>query len=108
MIDQNKRKRLIIHLNSIVNSVFKVLPLYEEQNVGLKAYIESLLFELYGLQNIIEINHSHEYLSLLSTLESIKVEIKSENGKKSIVKREVFKSINIVKNMVGKLEEDGD
>lgn len=109
MINQNERKRLIVHLNSIVNSVFKVLPLYEEQNTGLKTYVESLLLELYGLQNVIEIRHSHEYLSLLATLESIKREIDDENNKKSIIKREVFKCINIIKNMIGKIkEEDGD
>jgi hypothetical protein len=108
MINQNERERLIIHLNSTVNDVFKVLPLFEEQNVGLEANVSSLLFGLYGLQHVIEMNHSHEYLSLLSILESIKIEVGKVDSKKSIIKREVFKSIDIIKTMVGKLEEDGD
>ncbi|AYP68251.1 hypothetical protein PQE75_gp228 [Bacillus phage vB_BcoS-136] len=103
MIDNNEK--LVVYLNSVVSSVFKILPLYEEENVGLNIYIESLLFELYGLDKAVNIEHSHEYISLLSTLESIKSEIGNSDSKKSIIKREVFKCINIVKNMVGKLEE---
>ena len=103
MIQDNEK--LVIYLNSIVNSVFKVLPLYEEQNVGVTTYVESLLFELYGLQEAVEIHHSYEYISLLSTLESVKKEMAKEDSRKATVKREVFKCINIIKNMIGKLEE---
>jgi hypothetical protein len=103
MID-NKEK-LVVYLNSVVNSVFKILPLYEEENVGIKTYIESLLFELYGLEDAVALEHSYEYISLLSTLESVRKEISKTESKKQTVKREVFKCINIVKNMVGKLEE---
>lgn len=97
--------RLPIYLSSTVNNVFKILPLYEEDNVGIETYIESLLFELYGLDKVIDLKHSFEYLSLLSTLESVRLEVAKNDSKKSIIKREVFKSINIIKNMVGKLEE---
>jgi hypothetical protein len=38
-------------------------------------------------------------------MESVKIEIAKEDSKKSIIKREVFKCINIIKNTVGKLEE---
>lgn len=98
-------EKLVIYLNTVVNSVFKILPLYEEQNVGVQTYIESLLFELYGLEDAILIEHSYEYISLLSTLESVKKEVAKQDSRKSVIKREVFKCINIIKNMVGKLEE---
>lgn len=98
-------EKLIAYLTSIVNSVFKILPLFEEQNIGVEKYLESLLFELYGLEKSVSIEHSYEYISLLSTLESVKNEIQKEDSKKSVVKREVFKCINIIKNMIGKLEE---
>lgn len=101
----NNDEKLISYLNTVVNSVFKILPLYEEKNIGVASYIESLLFELYGLEEAVTVSHSYEYISLLSTLESIKKEIKSDDGKKQTIKREVFKCINIIKNMVGKLEE---
>lgn len=103
MID-NKEK-LIVYLESVVNSIFKILPLYEEKNVGIQTYIESLLFELEGLQEVIKVEHSAEYLSLLFTLASVKKEIDKPDSKKQTIKREIFKCINIVKNMVGKLKE---
>jgi hypothetical protein len=103
MIDS--KERLPIYLNSVVNSVFKILPLYEESNVGLEIYVESLLFELYGLDKVVEVEQSYEYISLLSTLESVKLEVAKEESKKTVVKREVFKCINVIKNMVAKLEE---
>lgn len=112
MINQNERERLIVHLDKIVDSAFRILPLYEERlegkDVFVEVYVESLLFGLYGLQNVIDIKYSHDYLSLLSILESIKVEINSENNKHSIVKREVFKCIDIIKNMISKIQADGD
>ncbi|MGV4321314.1 hypothetical protein [Bacillus mojavensis] len=98
-------KKLIVYLESLVNSVFKILPLYEEKNIGIEKYVESLLFELYGLEDAVEIKYSYEYISLLSTLESVNKEIGSQDSKKSVVKREIFKCINIIKNMIGKLKE---
>lgn len=103
MIQDNQR--LIIYLNSLVNSVFKILPLYEENNFGVSTYVESLLFELYGLESAIEMKYSYEYISLLSNLESVKIEVSKGDSDKPIIKREIFKCINIIKNMVGKLEE---
>lgn len=101
----NYEKRLIVYLKSLVNSVYKILPLYEESNVGLDIYIRSLLFELDGLDNVVPLENSDEYLALMSNLNSIMNEVVSVDSKKSVVKREVFKCINIIKSMVGKLEE---
>ncbi|UGO46279.1 hypothetical protein PQE74_gp196 [Bacillus phage vB_BanS_Chewbecca] len=104
----NDNSKLIVYLNSVVNSVFKILPLFEEKNIGVDTYIESLLFELYGLNEAVNVEHSYEYISLLSTLESVRTEIGKEISRKATVKREIFKCINIIKNMVGKLEEVGE
>lgn len=97
--------KLAMYLSTVVNSVFKILPLYEEKNIGVGTYVESLIFELDGLQDVVSIDNSYEYISLLSTLASVKREVLNDDGKKAIIKREVFKCINIIKNMVGKLEE---
>lgn len=101
---ENKEK-LIIYLNASVNGIFKILPLYEEENIGIDTYVESLLFTLYGLDEAVDMDFSHEYITLLATLESIKKEIIKEDSSKPVIKREVFKCIHIVKNIVGKLEE---
>ncbi len=102
MIHNNDK--LVVYLNTLVNSVFKILPLYEEENVGVITYIESLLFELYGLDKAVEVKHGHEYISLLAILESVRMEVSKKKSKKQTVKREVFKCINVIKNIVEKLE----
>ena len=103
MIDNDER--LIVYLKSLVNSIYKILPLYEESNTGLRIYVESLLFELYGLGKVVPISDSYDYLSLLSNLESLKYQVGLDEDKKATVKREVFKCINIIKNMTHNLEE---
>lgn len=100
----NNKDRLLVYLDTLINSVFKILPLYEEENVGIETYVESLLFELYGLDKVIKIENSYEYISLLSTLESIKKNITNLDSEKKVIKREVFKCISIIKNVIGKLE----
>lgn len=103
MLESNER--LAVYLDSVVNSVFKILPLYEEQNVGVETYIESLLFELYGLDKAIKIENSYEYAQLLSILEALKMEVIKKDSKQATIKREVFKCINIIKNIVEKLKD---
>lgn len=98
------KARLPIYLDSLVNNVFKVLPLYEEENVGVSIYIDSLLFEVYGLDKVVPIEGSYEYLTILSTIESIKSEMEKEDSSKKVIRREVFKCINIIKNMSSKIE----
>jgi len=101
------KDRLLIYFDTLINSVFKILPLYEERNDGIQTYIESLLFELYGLDKVFDIKDSYEYVSVLSILESIKEEVAKENSKKKVIKREVFKCINIIKNTIKRLEKGG-
>lgn len=102
-------KQIIIsYLNGSVNGIYKILPLFEEKNVGVDTYIESLLFHLYKLKKVVLLPYGHEYVTLLATLESLKDEIKKPDSEHAVVKREVFKCINIVKNMVSSLEESVD
>lgn len=85
----------------LVPRFFKILPLFEEKNEGLQSYVESLVFEMHGLYwTIEEIQANGNYLSLLSTLESIcdEISICDENSQ-SIIKREVFRSIEIIKQL---------
>src|SRR5690606_24762152 len=99
------RDRLIIYFDSLINSVFKILPLYEEDNIGIESYVESLLFELYGLDKSNDIKDSYEYIALLSNLESVREEVVKSDSEKKVIKREVFKCISIVKNIIVKLEK---
>lgn len=101
MILDNKVK--VMYLKSVVDSVFKILPLYEEKNEGLELYLESLVSELYGSVKTIGMQNIADYISFLSTLEAVKEDIKIDNNKKD-VKRNVFKSINTLKNIISKID----
>lgn len=93
------------YLDYLVNSVFKILPLYEEENVGLQTYIESLLFDLDSYEEVVKNNQNAEYIQVILVLTSLKKEVVKKGDKKLIVRREVFKCISIVKSMVEKLKE---
>jgi hypothetical protein len=55
------------YVNTLKNKVFKILPLFESNNIGLPQYIDSLIYEIYGLQYVIE----KEYHYAITTLNSI-------------------------------------
>lgn len=80
--------------------VFKILPLIEEKNEGLHHYVDSLLFELYGLQNVINgVKDSYTYLSLLCGLESILNEISMNERDFKFIRSEIFKMIGLVNKL---------
>jgi hypothetical protein len=80
--------------------VFKILPLLEEKNEGIPHYMESLLFELYGLQNVIYgVKESHSYLSLLCGLESISIRISTNDIDLKFIRSEIFKLLGLIKKI---------
>jgi hypothetical protein len=82
------------------NRIFKILPLLEERNDGIVHYIESLLFEMYGLQNVVNgVKESHSYLSLLCGLESILNEVANNEKSFKFVRSEIFKLIGLVEKI---------
>lgn len=98
------KEYLIKTLTKSINDIFKILPLYEDKNDYLIIYIDSLLFKLRGLE-LDSSEYKYDYYSMLTILNSIKIELKNKNYEnKTIIKREVFKSINIIKKIIGKLE----
>ena len=98
-------EKLIVYLNNLVNNVFKILPLYENKNEGLVKYIDSLLFELKGLNSVVHVKYGTEYITILSILASIKNEINKGTENHSLIKREIFKCIHVIKTLVEELEE---
>lgn len=97
------KAKLISYLDSKISNVFKILPLYEEGNVGLSLYIESECDELISVQDIIKIDSSAKYITVLATLNGLKKEVVLIDNKVK-VKREVFKTISMIKDMVEMLE----
>jgi hypothetical protein len=85
---------------ALVNKVYKILPLYEESNVGLFANIQSLIYELHGILIVIHsLNKNANFLSLIAILESLSDDSLFFDLDHETVKREVFKCLDLVKKM---------
>lgn len=97
------KEKLNAYLESKVSNVFKILPLYEEGNRGLDLYVESECDELISVQEIVEIKSSAKYITVLATLNGLKNEVQLDNNQAK-VKREVFKTISTLKDMIETLE----
>lgn len=91
------------YLDSAVDKIFKILPLYEEKNETLDEYIESLILELRGFVSEYGNVGVTDYISVISTLEGIRSMTK-DRGNQPKIKREVFKCIEIIKKVRNMLE----
>lgn len=87
------------YLNFLIGRVYKILPISESEPETLKSYLDSLILELTGSKDLIlKLKKDASFLSLIATLQSL-----SENQySHSEIKREVFKSINIIKKLINK------
>lgn len=80
--------------------IFKILPLLEEENEGLYHYVDSLLFELYGLQYVISgVKESFNYLSLLGGLESILDELLIKEKDFKFIRSEILRLTGVVEKI---------
>lgn len=89
------------YAKTLVDRVYKILPLFEEKNEGLFAYVQSLIYELNGLYWTIEsIQSNGDYLILLATLESISDDVMFHDSQDhATIKREVFKCLEVIKKV---------
>ena len=86
------------------NRVFKILPLIEEGNKGVNHYIESLLFELSGLQYAVEnVRDSDYYMELVNGLNAILHERVVQTKDFRFIRSEILRMVNLVE----KLERGG-
>ena len=94
---------ILNYLSSLVNRFYKILPLKECNASTLAQYLHSLLRELAGNKSLISaLDNDALYLSLLSTLQYMI----DNDCDVSIVRTEVFKSINIINKLRKKIERD--
>ncbi|MGG3045616.1 hypothetical protein [Bacillus thuringiensis] len=90
----------ISYCESLIDKTYKILPLYEEKNVGLASNIESLVIEVFGLHRVIDkLRMSAEYVTLVSTLKALEIYIKEDVISHREIKREVFKCIGLIKKI---------
>lgn len=95
-IDRLSGAMLSNYMSSLTNRFYKILPIKESEQDTLHDYVSSLLLEMTGCKELIIALHDDDrYLSLLSILQYIK----EHDPDVKIVRREVFKSLSIIKKL---------
>ena len=91
------------YFKSLVNSFFKVLPMYENGESSLPTYLDSLQSELLGCGSFIPaLAEESQFLTLIAILQYM-IDNPEEPVKK--VRREVFKAISICNRLKTKYIE---
>lgn len=81
------------YLRNLVNLFFKILPLRENEERSLCAYMESLQVNLIGCSEVIDaVDRDPLFMTLIAILQYL---IDHPDSTVSVYKREVFKAISI-------------
>ena len=90
------REYIDSYVKSLVNKIYKMLPMKEEKNPHFNKYHQSLMFELTGFCSIAK-NHIDKalFISVLSSIESLKM-----IDDMPLFKRKIFECINSVERVI--------
>ena len=84
-------------LTSMIGSIFKILPLYDENNVGLQSHIDSVAIQLIGAMDTFqELKTTQKYIPVINSINFLR---KNEYTKRQC-KREVLRCTNILEKMI--------
>ncbi len=88
------------YFNTLVNKIFKILPIIENREDSISIYMESLGVELIGFQSLLpSVGEDPSYLSLLSIYKWLAENIDESDEKYKVIRREVFHAISLCKKM---------
>lgn len=88
----------------LINKTYKILPLKEEKSKTLKSYLESLLRELLGNKELVNILVGEpQFITVLNTMQFLI----SEEYTVKVCKKEVFKCIRILEEINSKYFKGG-
>lgn len=84
-------------LKSMINSIFKILPLYEEHNKGLLLHIDSITIQLIGaLDTYDKLKTNLKYISVINSMNYLR----KNDFTRVQCKREVLRCTNILKKII--------
>lgn len=93
---------VVNYFKSLVNCFFKILPIRESGENSLGVYMQSLQVEIAGSSSVISALHNDEgIMELLAILQYL---IDNPECPVKVVKREVFKAINICNKLQSQFE----
>lgn len=92
------------YFHKLINSFFKILPLWECHEPTLPTYMRSLQIELIGCEKMfVATQYDSQLLSLISILQYF---IDNPHCETSDIKREVFKAISICDKLKSKYSSE--
>ena len=81
------------YMRSLVDRLFKILPLWEDGEETLPTYLDSLRLELLGFRSMMfALHHDQDYVTLIAIIQYL---IDRPETSVRTVKREVFRAISI-------------
>lgn len=94
------RQSLRNYMRNLVDRFFKILPLWEEGEETLPAYLDSMLIELSGFRSMMfALHHDHDFVSLMAIVQYM---IDNPETETRTVKREIFRAISICNKLSAK------
>lgn len=97
-------KALDSYLHNLINKVYKILPMKEEQCDTLTSYILSLENELIGCYELWDIlDNIPQFLAVINIIKYLSI----EEYDISTCKREVFKAIHLIEKVIKDIEKEG-
>lgn len=76
------------YLKTLQKSIFKILPLYEEENIHLQEYVTDLYREVDNVLDIVKpLPHGAWYFTTKSNLKILIYEVQLKDNKKSVKKK---------------------
>lgn len=90
------KKSLEEYSKYLINKVYKILPMKEENCQTLTQYLEGLQVELIGNSELVTLlSNEPKFISLLNIIQYLI----SQDYDNKMCKREVFKAINLIENI---------
>lgn len=90
-----------LYIKKLKNRIFKILPLFEEKNEGIATYIDSIIYEVYGLQYVVEEEVKPLIISILSILKHFHDDSLKSDVNIRQIKREVFHCLDLIEKYYG-------
>lgn len=100
--DQIERQSLALYTQGLIGRFYKILPLCESQSPTLDKYMNSLLREMLGCEQLVmSMRTDDRFVILLAILQSLIL----DHSDVPVVKTDVFRAINLITQLRDKYTE---
>lgn len=84
---------------SLSKAVFLPLPFYEDHYDKLEEYFDSLLLQLYGLNELLR--HHENVITVITLLEGARLELNKEDFNIKVYRKSILDAFNLIKKIGG-------